>query len=234
MKIRPATIPGIFYPSDPVRFAQEARARRAAGKASAPPPEERIAADLAAILPDPVPDDEKGPVLLTLARNAIARRLGAPTRALEEPAWLGERGATFVTLTQQDQLRGCIGSLSPRRPLGHDVVHNALGAAFHDPRFPPLAQAELGVTRVEVSLLSPLQAMQFQDEAGALAQLLQGSTGVVFECGGYRGTFLPQMWDPLPQPEQFLAQLKRKAGLSAAFWSPAVKLRCFTIEKWKE
>lgn len=177
---------------------------------------------------------EKGPTLLTLARNAIAQRLGAPTRPLSEPEWLRQPGASFVTLTQHGNLRGCIGSLQAQRPLGQDVVHNALAAAFHDPRFPPLELTELSVTRIEVSLLSPQQAMQFHDETDALAQLRPGVDGVVFECGSYRSTFLPQVWDQLPQPDRFMAQLKHKAGLTGSFWSPEVKLHRYTVEKWKE
>ena len=179
-------------------------------------------------------DVDKGPVLLTLARNAIAQQLGAPTRPLDEPDWLSEPGACFVTLTRQGKLRGCIGSLTARRPLGRDVVHNACDAAFRDSRFPPLDLAELSGTRVEVSLLSPLEAMRFGDEADAMARLRPGIDGVVLECGGHRGTFLPQVWDQLPQPGQFLSELKRKAGLAGTFWSPAVKLQRYTVEKWKE
>lgn len=176
----------------------------------------------------------QGQILLTLARNAIAQHLDAPTRPLDEPGWLGEPTATFVTLTQHGQLRGCIGSLTAQRPLGQDVVHNALAAAFHDPRFPPLKLTELATVRVEVSLLSPQQAMQCADEADALAQLRPGVDGVVFECGSYRSTFLPQVWEHLPRPNQFLEQLKLKAGLPATFWSPEVRLHRYTVEKWKE
>jgi AmmeMemoRadiSam system protein A len=181
-----------------------------------------------------MPEINKGPVLLCLARNAIAQRLGAPTRSLAEPAWLDEPGATFVTLTQQGRLRGCIGSLTARRPLGQDVVRNAQAAAFQDPRFPPLDLTELETTRVEVSLLSPQQAMLFRDEADAVGQLLPGVDGVVLECGSHRGTFLPQVWEQLPQPNEFMDQLKLKAGLAATFWSPAVRLHRYAVEKWKE
>jgi AmmeMemoRadiSam system protein A len=181
-----------------------------------------------------MPDTHHGPILLTLARNAIAQHLGAPTRTLDEPDWLNEPAATFVTLTQHGQLRGCIGSLTAHRPLGQDIVHNALDAAFHDPRFPPLRLTELATLRIEVSRLSPQQALQFTDEADALAQLRPGIDGVVFECDSHRGTFLPQVWEHLPLPIQFLGQLKHKAGLPATFWSPAVRLHRYTVEKWKE
>lgn len=181
-----------------------------------------------------MPNTDKGRILLTLARNAIAQRLGAPTRPLNEPDWLNEPGAAFVTLTQHGQLRGCIGSLTAQRPLGQDVAHNAQAAAFHDPRFPALDLTELDATRVEVSLLSPQQALQFRDEADALARLRPGIDGVVLECGRHRATFLPQVWEQLPQPGEFIGQLKLKAGLPATYWSPAIRLQRYTVEKWKE
>jgi AMMECR1 domain-containing protein len=87
---------------------------------------------------------------------------------------------------------------------------------------------------VEVSLLSPQQAMLFRDEADAVGQLLPGVDGVVLECGSHRGTFLPQVWEQLPQPNEFMDQLKLKAGLAATFWSPAVRLHRYAVEKWKE
>lgn len=176
----------------------------------------------------------KGAVLLTLARNAIAQHFGQPQHPVEQPDWLEQPGATFVTLTQNGNLRGCIGSLEAHRPLGTDVCQNALAAAFRDPRFPPMAGHELATTRVEVSLLSPQQPMQFTDEADALAQLRPGIDGVVFACGPYHSTFLPQVWAQLPEPRQFMAHLKRKAGLSENFWSPEVKLHRYIVEKWKE
>ena len=182
----------------------------------------------------PVPDASKGVLLLTLARNAIAQHFGVQTQPVNEPDWLSEPGATFVTLTQQGQLRGCIGSLKASRPLGQDVCQNALAAAFRDPRFPPLAKPELAATRIEVSLLSPQQAMRFSDEADALSQLRPGLDGIVFGCGSYRSTFLPQVWEQLPQPREFMAQLKRKAGVTEDFWSPEVTLHRYSVEKWQE
>ncbi|MCX7627379.1 MAG: AmmeMemoRadiSam system protein A [Methylophilaceae bacterium] len=179
-------------------------------------------------------DAETGRILLTLARNAIARQLGLPETPVGEPSWLAAPGATFVTLTQHGDLRGCIGSLEAHRPLKQDVEQNAIAAAFHDPRFPPLEAAEFPGTRIEVSLLSPQRAMSFSSEADALAQLRPGIDGVVFECGPYRSTFLPQVWEQLPEPRTFLAHLKRKAGLPEQFWSPQVRLSRYTVEKWKE
>lgn len=184
--------------------------------------------------PTTAPDAAKGAILLALARNAIAQRLGQPAEPIPKPAWLRAPGATFVTLTQHGNLRGCIGSLVARHPLAQDVIQNARAAAFRDPRFAQLAPEELATTRIEVSLLTPQQPLQFRDEADALAQLRPGVDGIVFECGSYHSTFLPQMWEQLPQPRQFLAHLKRKAGLPENFWSPDIQLHRYTVEKWKE
>ena len=176
-----------------------------------------------------------GPVLLTLARNAIAARCGqtqAPV-AVDLPE-LAKMGATFVTLTQQGQLRGCIGSLEAWRPLVQDVQENARSAAFRDPRFEPLCADELPHTRVEVSLLTPPEPMQFSSEANALAQLRPNVDGVIFTASGRRSTFLPQVWEQLPEPREFMARLKQKAGLAAGYWGPDVRLERYTVHKWKE
>lgn len=177
---------------------------------------------------------DKGTILLTLARNVIAQKLGFPMRPTAIPDWLQGNAATFVTLKLDGQLRGCIGSLQAYRPLGQDVQENALAAAFRDPRFQPLTAEEFPRTEVEVSQLSSPQPMQFKDEADALAQLRPGVDGVSFACGQHRSTFLPQVWEQLPQPGQFMARLKLKAGLAENFWSPEVTLQRYTVDKWKE
>jgi len=184
--------------------------------------------------PDTQAVDARGPVLLALARAAIARALGQSTTADDRAEWLQEPGATFVTLTQGGDLRGCIGSLQAYRALRDDVQSNAVAAALHDPRFAPLTLRELPITRVEVSLLSPLHALHFKDEADALAQLRPNLDGVVFTWRGHRSTFLPQVWEQLPDARAFMAQLKRKAGLAADFWAPDVQLQRYTVAKFKE
>jgi AmmeMemoRadiSam system protein A len=176
----------------------------------------------------------QGPILLPIARAAISQALGHVHEAREDAPWLLEHGACFVTLTQGGELRGCIGTLEAHRPLLSDVKANAVAAAFRDPRFAPLGAHELDVTRVEISLLTPTQPMDFADEADALARLRPGIDGVVFEYGHYRSTFLPQVWEQLPDVRAFMAQLKRKAGLSADFWAAGVTLSRYGVSKWKE
>jgi AmmeMemoRadiSam system protein A len=177
---------------------------------------------------------QQGAILLAIARAAISSALGKPMQADESAPWLEAPGATFVTLTQQGELRGCIGSLEAHRPLLADVRANALAAALRDPRFHPLGADELDSTRVEVSLLSPLSPINFSSEQDALAQLRPNVDGIVFECGRYRSTFLPQVWEQLPQPTEFMAHLKHKAGLSPGFWDKDVRLFRYTVNKWKE
>ena len=177
---------------------------------------------------------EQGLILLTLARNAIAQTLGECTRPHADPDWLDEPGATFITLTQHGALRGCVGSLEAKRALRADVPANAYAAAFRDPRFAPLSIREYAYTDIEVSVLSPLEAVEFADEEQAFGELRQGVDGVVFECGAHLSTFLPQVWGQFPEPRLFLAHLKQKAGLSAGFWSDTVKLRRYTVTKWCE
>lgn len=179
---------------------------------------------------------ETGPILLNLARAAIARQLGIyyPEPDCNRDPLLSEPGATFVTLTHNGNLRGCIGSLEAKRPLSEDVMANAVNAAFHDPRFTPLQDDELNVVEVEVSLLSPVEPITFASENEALGQLRPGVDGVVLQFGQYRATFLPQVWEQLPEPRAFVARLKRKAGLPEHFWSPEIILHRYTVTKWKE
>lgn len=182
----------------------------------------------------PDPETEKGETLLKLARSEIASRLGQDAAPPAQADWLAEPGASFVTLTRQGELRGCIGTLEAYRPLGLDVRENAVAAAFRDPRFMPLSRAEFDDVRVEVSVLSASEALAVNDEAAALALLRPNTDGVVFEYANHRSTFLPQVWEQLPEPAEFLAHLKRKAGLPMDFWAEDVRLSRYTVSKWKE
>lgn len=176
----------------------------------------------------------RGHTLLPIARAAISTALGRPDQAAEDALWLQELGACFVTLTQAGQLRGCIGTLEARRTLLADVKSNAVAAALQDPRFSPLGATELAHTEIEVSLLSAMQAMNFESEAHALDQLQPGIDGVLFEFDRYRSTFLPQVWEQLPTASEFMAHLKQKAGLPPDFWASDVRLQRYTVSKWTE
>lgn len=183
-----------------------------------------------------MPDAARGAVLPGIARAAVAEALGAGAAAV--PAAdreLRAPGSSFVTLTLGGRLRGCVGSLSFDRPLIEDVSENALAAAFRDRRFPPLRRDELVAVRFEVSVLSmpePLPAAAAIEEAAGL--LCPGVDGVVLERGAARGVFLPQVWESLPAPLDFLRQLRRKAGLAEAGWDDATRLWRFGVEKWSE
>ncbi len=180
------------------------------------------------------PIEPLGPALLTLARNAIGREFGEAARAVPNLPALALPGATFVTLTQLGRLRGCIGALEAARPLAEDVAHNARAAAFRDPRFAPLSRDEWGETRVEVSLLGPAEELAFAGEAELLAQLHPGEDGLIVQWGHHRATFLPQVWETLPEPARFLMELKRKAGLPLDFWEPGLRVWRYQVTKWKE
>lgn len=180
----------------------------------------------------------QGEILLPIARASIADELGqsyqAAETAADDKAWLQQQSACFVTLTQQGELRGCIGTLEAHRSLLDDVTSNAKAAAFHDTRFSPLASEEFDRTEIEISLLSPMHALNFSSEQEALAQLQPGIDGVVFEFGSYRSTFLPQVWEQLPATKEFMAHLKHKAGLNPDFWADEIKIYRYDVSKWKE
>lgn len=177
---------------------------------------------------------DAGRVLLPLARGAIAAHLGGGGSKRPHAPWLAVPGASFVTLTQDGALRGCIGSLAAHRPLGEDVAHNAVAAAVHDPRFSPLPPAELDRTRIEVSVLSEPEPLTVRDEDDAANQLRPAVDGVVVSSGWHRATFLPQVWAHYPDAHQFLRELKRKAGLPAHSWDADLRLSRYTVTSWEE
>jgi len=183
--------------------------------------------------PDTLPRDA-GRVLLPLARTAIANQLGMSWQEDETPQWLQQYGACFITLTRDTKLRGCVGTLRPHRALAEDVKANAVAAAFRDPRFPPVAAGEFPVVALEISVLSAVEPMRFDDEADALRQLRRGIDGLVFEYGYHTSTFLPQVWEDFKEPTEFVAHLKYKAGLPPDFWDKDVRLSRYTVFKWRE
>lgn len=177
---------------------------------------------------------DRGPILLAIARGAIAEELGLKALPFEAAPWLEEPGATFVTLHRNGQLRGCVGSLSPKRSLREDVAGNARAAAFQDARFDPLSRSEYDQIDLEVSLLSPLARIPFDSQAQLLTRLRPGVDGVVLEFGAWKAVFLPQVWDQVPDPKTFLAHLKQKAGLRPDFWDDGLQFARFTVTKWQE
>jgi AmmeMemoRadiSam system protein A len=175
-----------------------------------------------------------GPALLVRARNAIAAQLGQPTQAEASHPALAAPGATFVTLTKDGQLRGCMGSLSAARPLGQDVASNARASAFEDPRFPKLTREEWPRCAIEVSLLSAPKPIRFADEADLLGQIRAGEDGLILECDGKRATYLPQVWEMIPDKRQFLDELMRKAGLAADTRIARCRISRYRVKKWKQ
>ena len=180
--------------------------------------------------------DTLGPALLARARNAIGLQLGFDPADEPDAPGLDAPAATFVTLTARGDgaLRGCIGTLEAGRPLEADVRGNAVAAAFRDPRFDALSRGEYPQVRVEVSLLGAAEPVDADGEAQALRALRPFEDGVIVEWRGRRATFLPQVWEALPEPARFLGELRRKAGLPAGFWAEDLRLSRYRVAKWRE
>jgi len=174
--------------------------------------------------------ERHGGDLLALAAASIRYPLAGRTLAVqpdEAPAGLAAPGAAFITLMREGSLRGCVGSHRAWRPLVTDVIENAAAAASSDPRFPPLATEELAGLGLSVSVLTPATPIAATTEAEVVQSLRPGRDGVILIDGACRGLFLPQMWEQLPSPPEFLRWLKRKAGLPETHWSPTVRVARF-------
>lgn len=153
--------------------------------------------------------------------------------ALGEPAFAQVRNC-FVTLLHNGTLRGCIGSLSPRRPLAEDVTANAHSAAFRDPRFPAVTAVELPDIEVQLSILSPQQPLAVSSKAELLDVLEPCVDGLTLEDGTRRATFLPKVWEQLPDPAAFVQQLQAKAGLAPDHWSATLRIWRYRAENFSE
>ncbi|MDQ6996929.1 MAG: AmmeMemoRadiSam system protein A [Mariprofundus sp.] len=187
-----------------------------------------------------------GSMLIALARQAIADHLGlhaneTKTNATKTNApkifgtdGLDRHAATFVTLTRNGALRGCIGTLEAHRSLLKDVQANAVAAAFHDPRFPPVSAEEWPTLRTEISVLTAMQPLDALNEAEACKRIRPGIDGVLLQYHANKGTFLPQVWDQLPEATQFITHLKLKAGLPTDFWHPDVRLFTYQVDKYRQ
>jgi AmmeMemoRadiSam system protein A len=184
--------------------------------------------------------EEEGRFLLRLARHTIAKALQdeiSPDTSLEPPTErMHQPGAAFVTLhTRAGALRGCIGSLVARRPLIEDVRTNALAAAFEDPRFPALTLAELPNILVEVSVLTSPKPLDYEDAQDLIQKLRPNVDGVLIQRGWHRATFLPQVWEQLPSPVEFLTNLCHKAGLPASAWRQGdLEVSTYRVQKFEE
>ena len=165
--------------------------------------------------------------LLAIARQSIQRGLNNQRLPRPAPGELAEplraRLGTFVTLTRERALRGCIGSLQSSEPLHSSVADAAYSAAFRDPRFPRLQAGELPGVTIEISVLSGLAPIAAADRARLLGALRPGRDGLVLEDGHYRSTFLPKVWEQLPDPDLFLDHLLAKAGLPETHWSATLR-----------
>jgi AmmeMemoRadiSam system protein A len=165
---------------------------------------------------------EEQKTLLRLAREAIEHALrGKTPPALHLPSLpvhLREAGASFVTLTIGGALRGCIGALEAYQPLAEDVREHAIAAALHDPRFPPLTEQELNNVQIEISRLTPPHPLQYQDPGDLLTKLRPHVDGVILRDGFRRATFLPQVWQKIPDPAEFLDNLCLKMGARPDLW----------------
>lgn len=174
--------------------------------------------------------------LLQFARTAIRdgfkSNIPPVLPEVEGGTALAAPGASFVTLTRTGRLRGCRGTLEPFQPLAADVAANAFFSAFEDPRFLPLEEHELDDLALEISVLSPLEPLPPMSERELLAVLRPGIDGLTIEDAGRRATFLPTVWESLPEPAQFVRELKRKAGLPAGYWSPTLRCHRYGTESF--
>jgi AmmeMemoRadiSam system protein A len=179
-------------------------------------------------------DQQQAQILLDLAKDSIRHGLQSGTPLKINPADFPPElllpRATFVTLHKHRQLRGCIGMLKAVRPLAEDIAENAFAAAFRDYRFPPLSADEFDQLEIHLSILTPPEPIAFTSEEDLLAQLRPGEDGLIIEEDGRRGTFLPSVWENLPDPKQFLRHLKQKAGLPADYWSDNLRFYRYRTE----
>jgi AmmeMemoRadiSam system protein A len=173
-------------------------------------------------------------LLLKIARDAIfqtfEKKKGTFPVMGTIPAELMDERATFVTLTIDGRLRGCIGRLEACRPMAEDVAANACAAAFKDPRFPPLTKNEFEKLEIHISVLSPPEELTVSSEEDVLNQIRSGTDGLILQEGSRRGTFLPSVWAELPDKELFWAHLKQKAGLPSGYWSDTLRVFRYTTE----
>lgn len=177
--------------------------------------------------------------LLKEARQAMelaVKKMKLPELHLVDySAILQQKGAAFVTLTENGQLRGCIGTLEAYQPLILDVRAHAIDAALEDYRFPPVQPSELSKIRIEISRLTPPQPFEYREPEDLLTGLRKGVDGVILRDGFHRATFLPQVWEQLPNPEDFLSHLCAKMGSAASLWkTKKLEVYVYQVEEFSE
>lgn len=174
--------------------------------------------------------------LLDLALRSI--KFGAqhqthyPVQVRDYPLPLQEEAASFVSLLLKHQLRGCIGTLKALYPLAESVSRNAYSAAYHDPRFRPLDQSLIDLLTIEISIVSTPTPLQVSNEEQLLRALTPHQDGLILTEGTQQATFLPSVWEQLPEPKQFLQQLKKKAGFRENYWSDKIQLQTYETFKF--
>ena len=187
--------------------------------------------------------EEQGRLLIRLARHTILKKLGADTSLQDfstlEPTLQADsfqkHYGTFVTLKIRGRLRGCIGNLTAAESVLEGIQRNAVNAAFHDPRFSALTPDELDQTRIEVSILTEPQPLRYRDGPDLLRKLRAHVDGVIIRSGHRSATFLPQVWEQLPRPEDFLTHLCLKAGLPSDFWQGSeLEVSTYQVQYFEE
>jgi AmmeMemoRadiSam system protein A len=182
---------------------------------------------------------DEGNRLLMVARSTIKNRLNNQEQPRIEwkelPKRFQEQLGTFVTITIDGNLRGCIGHIIPRETLLEGIQENAINAAFKDPRFPPLTRKEFGKIEIEISILTAPQELPYDDAQDLLNKLRPGKDGVIIKKGYHEATFLPQVWDQLPDKEEFLTHLCIKAGLSHDSWKKEkLQVSTYQVQSFEE
>ena len=186
---------------------------------------------------------EQGQVLVKLARHTIMKKLGRKMTASEsdtvtlnqEDDRFKSHSGTFVTLKIKGQLRGCIGNLSSTETIWNGIKRNAINAAFHDPRFSPLADGEFDQTEIEVSVLTEPRLLEYRDGEDLIHKLRVNVDGVIIRKGHASATFLPQVWEQLPRPEEFLSHLCMKAGLPSNAWQePELEVLTYQVQYFED
>lgn len=164
--------------------------------------------------------------------HGICHQHPIPVRTEDWPEQLCVTRASFVTLHKDDELRGCIGALTATLPLIQDIAEHAFDAAFNDPRFGPVTEFELGLLTIHLSVLSLPEPLTFSSETELLEMIRPGIDGLILKERTHQGTFLPSVWEKLPDPKQFLRHLKQKARLSPDYWSDTIQIERYVTESW--